>query len=199
MGTEALQAAIDRALRGLDLVVEATALDRLTRFGALLQQHGAVHNLVGTLDDARVANELIGDSLVVLPWLRDAGSVVDIGSGAGIPGMALACALDSTQFVLVEPRRKRIDFLTAARRALGLSASVVLVEGDDVRIRREIERGVRSPFDAAVSRAVFAPAEWVARGSALVRDGGCVFAWRNEHDALAVPTRVARAGLRQRP
>lgn len=193
MGTESLRSAIERALADLAIDVDPDSTERLVRFGVLLQQHGAVHNLVGTLDDQRVANELIGDSLVALRWLVGARAVVDVGSGAGIPGLALACALPSTPFVLVEPRRKRIDFLTAARRTLGLTTTVTLVEGDDVRIRREIEHGVRDPFTAAVSRAVFAPAEWVARGAALVEPGGCVCAWRNEREPLRLPEGIALA------
>ncbi len=182
MPTTDAREALERALSALGITLEPERLDSLLAYTGLLVRHGEVHNLVGTTDPARVASELVADSLAALPLLDAHGTLIDVGAGAGLPGLPLAIARPDLHAALVEPRRKRKDILNAARRTLGLR-NVTVRETNVETITAEIASGERPPFDVAVSRAVFAPVEWVERGLALVRPGGAVLAWMSEAGA----------------
>jgi 16S rRNA (guanine527-N7)-methyltransferase len=72
------------------------------------------------------------DSLTLLPLLRqhkrDSVHLLDIGTGAGFPGLVLACVMPEAQFTLVEPRQKRVAFLRHLIRTLGLTNVVVVAD-----------------------------------------------------------------------
>ena len=94
-------------------------------------------------------------------------SVVDVGSGNGLPGIVIALLRPDLRLTLVEPSARRCAFLrTAASRA---SAAVTVVRS------RVEDLAAPEAFDAAVSRAVFKPARWLALAAPLVRPGGSVF------------------------
>lgn len=153
------------------------AAERLAAWGALLLQHSEQTNLVGIREPQRFVDELLVDNLEVVPLLTGTGRWIDVGAGAGLPGIPLALALPSTNGVLLEPRQLRVQFLQTSRRVMGLSAVVVL----DRRLEQLDQTGVLGapPYDLAVSRAVFAPAQWLAEGLRLVRRGGHVAVWCN--------------------
>ena len=98
--------------------------ERLEALQALVIEEGARQNLISaaTIPDFRARH--VEDSLQLLPFLK-AGPLLDIGSGAGFPGLALACCrTDHTH--LVEPRARRADFLSRATETLGLSDRVTV-------------------------------------------------------------------------
>lgn len=167
------------ALATLGAAPSQATFATLLAYADLLVRHGATHNLVGTLERDRVLIELVADSLVGQAKLGDARSVVDVGSGAGIPGLPLAIAKPETAFLLLEPRRKRVDFLNAARRSLKL-ANVEVLEGRVETLQAQVASGARGAFDAAVSRAVFAPDEWADHARGLLRPGGRILVWLSD-------------------
>lgn len=82
-------------------------------------------DLLGPRELPRLFERHYGESLLALPLLPPAPSrVLDVGSGAGFPGLILACARPDLEWVLLEPRRKRAAFLRAARQAAGLTLEV---------------------------------------------------------------------------
>jgi 16S rRNA (guanine527-N7)-methyltransferase len=97
---------------------------------------------------------LFEDSLLFLPLLPDRPlRVVDIGAGAGIPGMPLRIIDAGIEVTLIESKRKRVSFLKTVRRELGLEKSVVIEEGRaEVLVSEVVRRD--GPFDVAVARAV---------------------------------------------
>jgi 16S rRNA (guanine527-N7)-methyltransferase len=101
-----------------------------------------------------IARELFADSLLFLPLLPSGRplSVVDLGAGAGIPGLPLRLADPRIALTLVEARRKRVSFLRAACRELGLE-DVIVREGraEDLLNR---EPSLAQGFDVVVARAV---------------------------------------------
>jgi 16S rRNA (guanine527-N7)-methyltransferase len=101
-----------------------------------------------------IARELIADSLLFLPLLPSGRplSVVDLGAGAGIPGLPLRLADPRLALTLVEARRKRVSFLRAACRELGLD-DVIVLEGraEDLLDR---EPSLAQGVDVVVARAV---------------------------------------------
>jgi len=133
----------------------------------LLLQFNASMNLIGPMGRELIIDELILDSLVPA-FIWPAGkTAVDVGSGAGLPGIPLAVAFPDVRFCLVEPRKKRAQFLKIAAHRLGLNN----IEVFEKRIE---DMPIRS-FDIATSKAVFQPVEfldmmgpWVNNGGALI-------------------------------
>jgi 16S rRNA (guanine527-N7)-methyltransferase len=106
------------------------------------------------------------DSLSIAPDLEGCTTVVDLGSGAGFPGVPLAIAKPDSFFTLVEARSRRCSFLREMARSLGLSQAMRVVEADAHRFATD------RPCDAVVSRAFLPPPELMKLGVSLLRPGG---------------------------
>jgi len=108
----------------------------------------------------------VEDSLHVVPHLRGAGAVLDVGSGGGFPVVIAALALPEVRFVSLEPVHKKQAFIKTAVRELGLA---------NLEARAErIEDHERRDYDVAMSRATFDLKDWIAMGLERVRVGGLV-------------------------
>lgn len=175
----------DAAALGVDLSDEAAA--HFDKYLALLNRWSASVNLVGTRDPDEIARFHLADSLAILPHLGGARRVVDVGSGAGLPGAALAIARPDLEVISLEPVHKKHAFLAAVRRELGLTGFTPLAERDE---QHRSAAGFR-PYDLAVSRATWAIPEWLERGVLLVRPGGRVLGMegREQHDLPSGATR----------
>ena len=179
MSGASLRDALGRALErhGLSEAVAPDAHAPLADFAERLLRHGARANLVGIHDPERLLDEVIVDSLHALPLLEPSGHLVDIGSGAGIPGIVLAIARPQWRVSSVEPRAKRVAFQQATRRALGLSNLTIHEARHEAG--EPLPSGVEEPVDAAITKAVWDTASWLGRGLPLVRPGGRVIAYQN--------------------
>jgi len=130
-----------------------------------------------SLDDIE---EHIRDSLHVVPFLPATGSVLDVGSGGGLPVVVAAICLPSTQFTALEPVHKKHAFLRTAARELEL--------GNLEAFARRVEDHPERDFDATMSRATFDLREWILRGLELVRRDGSVLGFEaTQRDDLPVP------------
>jgi 16S rRNA (guanine527-N7)-methyltransferase len=139
----------------------------LDRYLALLEKWNEKINLVGTRDADEIRERHLADALAVIPHLPvDARRVVDVGSGAGLPGAVIAIARPDITVLALEPIHKKHAFLAAIRRELPLPN----FEPRAIRVEDLEERD----FDVAVSRATFALDEWLRIGTTLVRPGGLV-------------------------
>lgn len=110
-----------------------------------------IYRLVGSSDRRWIIDELILDSLLFVRFLpARAGSVLDLGSGAGIPGIPMRIVRPMVRFTLLEARRRRTSFLGAAVRALELeNTDVIQLRAEDALDRRpELKAG----FELVVSR-----------------------------------------------
>lgn len=100
---------------GLDL-----AINPFMTYLLLLQKWNKTYNLTAIRDlDAMITRHLL-DSLAILPWIKGE-RVLDIGSGAGFPGIPLALANTNLKLVLLDSNGKKTRFLEEIKRALGLS------------------------------------------------------------------------------
>lgn len=120
--------------------------DKCEIFISLLQQWGKVHNLSGSLD--RVSIEVnIEDSVYPLGFVDDFDSFLDVGTGAGFPGLIIAMARPNVKGYLVEPRVKRVAFLHFVKSSLKLDNLTILQKRvEDVKLE--------SPIALITSRAV---------------------------------------------
>lgn len=108
---------LDKGLRQLDLHL---ASDGLLRYLQLLHKWNHAYNLTAVRDiDAMVTRHVL-DSLAILPWVKG-HRVLDVGSGAGLPGIPLALALPDVQIVLLDSNGKKIRFLQEVKRVLSLT------------------------------------------------------------------------------
>jgi 16S rRNA (guanine527-N7)-methyltransferase len=100
---------------------DALGLERLERLAVLLGEENERQNLVSNASLASVWQRHFADSLQLLDHVpRGTSDWLDLGSGAGFPGLALAVAAPESRFVLVESRKRRVDWLTRAASELGL-------------------------------------------------------------------------------
>lgn len=132
-------------------------------FTAALAEHGEERGLIGPLELPRLWTRHILNSAVAAPLFR--GTVGDVGSGAGLPGIVLAIARPDVEWVLIEPMERRVLWLEEQVRELGLDNVEVL--------RARAEDWSRGPvLDAVTARAVSALRTLVPLTAPLVRDGG---------------------------
>ena len=152
-----------------------------------------------------LADEHLADALALLPQLPAASfRFIDVGSGAGLPGLVLALLRPDAEGMLLEPTRKKRAFLAHAVRALALAPRV---EARAERLEAHLAAGAAGRYDVAVSRATWPAAHWLELGRPLVRPGGCVLglegaeSWRapGGSDSPCVPHRGSASGGRQAP
>jgi 16S rRNA (guanine527-N7)-methyltransferase len=121
-------------------------VERLLAYAGLLARWNAAFNLVGRADIHRLVPRHIVDALQLLPLVRPT-RLLDIGSGAGLPGLVLAIAHPGIAVTLLERMARRARFLELAARELGLD-NVTVVNGDALRWR------AAQGFDTVTARAV---------------------------------------------
>lgn len=123
-------------------------LDLAAEYAGLLATDGVVRGLIGPREAPRLWDRHLLNCAAVVELIPSGASVVDVGSGAGLPGIVLALARPDLAVTLMEPLARRVSFLTEAVAALGLDASVTVV-----RARAE-ESQQRPPADVVTARAV---------------------------------------------
>ncbi len=141
--------------RGLELTLDQC--QRISDFVDLLLRWNRKINLVGSSERRMVLRRHILDCLaiVALPWPKDALDVVDIGSGAGLPGLMIALLYPGRRIVSVDRAAKKIDFQLVARETLGLrnftpeQADIDNLPGTSPASREAIPQ----KYDLAVARA----------------------------------------------
>lgn len=160
--------------------------DRLSiaqRYGEILAGSGIERGLIGPSEVDRLWERHILNSAAMAELFEPGERVVDIGSGAGLPGIPLAIARPDLNVTLVEPLLRRSEFLREAIEELGIEVAVVRGRAEDRTIREEA--GGR---DAVVSRAV-APLDKLSRWSLpLLRAGGRMLALKGERAMDEVET-----------
>ena len=160
----------------------------LRRFLERLLETNRSFNLTAITDPAEAWDKHVLDSLSLLPDLRElapASTVIDVGSGGGLPALPLAIALPSLQFTLLEATAKKARFLEETARELGLSHVRVVCD----RAESFGQGAERERFDCATSRAVSRLPVLLELTVPLLRVGGLSLAIKGEQ----APTEVAEA------
>ena len=182
---ESLRPELERGLRalGLDAALSTPLLD----YVALLARWNATYNLTAVRDPREMVGKHLLDSLAMHAFVDDiaaaGGSLADLGTGAGLPGIPLAIAKPGLRVVLVESNGKKVRFMREAVRKLGL-ANVEVVES---RIEAYDAPG---RFDAITARALATLPLIVALGGHLLRPGGVLLAMKGvlpDEEIAALP------------
>jgi len=111
------------------IVLSEEIIGQLEKFANLLHEWNQVHNLTGAKSIAAIYDNII-DSIYPLTFIKVPESLLDVGTGAGFPGLVLAIVLPQSEVVLAEPLKKRVAFLKYA--ALELELKHVKVEAKRV-------------------------------------------------------------------
>ncbi len=147
-GWQKAAASLEQGLEKLGVVASTAQQQQLLQYLQLLQRWNQISNMTAVkTPEAMVCRHLL-DSIAILPWLNGT-QVLDIGSGAGLPGVPLSILATNIRFVLLDSRRKRTRFLLQVVAELGLeNVSIVTAR---VEQYRPVEK-----FDTLTARA-FAP------------------------------------------
>lgn len=167
-------ALLDDGLAALGLALGPPARAKLLAYLDLLGKWNRVHNLTAVREPERMVVLHLLDSLAVLPHVAGAGTLLDVGTGAGLPGIPLAVARPDLAVTLLDASHKKATFLRQAKAELELGNVEVACE------RVERWRPARG-FDVVVSRAFAELADFVAQAGHLVAPGGAMLAMKGVH------------------
>lgn len=167
----ALRDVLVRESASIGLSLSDPQCDQLMSYLGLLMKWNKRINLVGTRNASDIVVQHLVDCLAVVPYVSEAGTrLVDVGSGAGLPGAVIAMMCPELSVTALEPTHKKHAFMAAVRRELSLPGFVPLAERmETVQAGSSFE-----PFDIAVSRAVFSLPVWLSRSRELVKPGGLI-------------------------
>jgi 16S rRNA (guanine527-N7)-methyltransferase len=177
---DALAAMLSDGAQALGLVLTEAQHDKLLDYVALLAKWNAVYNLTAIRDPRQMLIQHILDSLSIVPHLngRGASSVLDVGSGGGLPGIVLAIVLPDWQITLNDIVHKKSAFQNQAKAELKLG-NLSVVTGRVESLRPGVE--VPTKFDVIVSRAFADLADFVTLARHLVTPGGAIWAMKGMH------------------
>jgi 16S rRNA (guanine527-N7)-methyltransferase len=150
-------------------------IELAARYAALLASAGVERGLLGPREVPRIWDRHLLNSVAVGELLNAGESVVDVGSGAGLPGIPLAIARPDLRITLLEPMLRRSDFLQEVVTELGLPVEVVRGRAEDPSVRE-----LSGDKDAVVSRAVAALDKLTKWSMPLLRPDGRMLAIKGE-------------------
>jgi 16S rRNA (guanine527-N7)-methyltransferase len=162
-----IAARVARVVRESSAAVSPEAEQAMGAWIALVSTWNQRIDLTAARSEDELVDLMLADALVLAPRLPGGARVVDVGTGAGAPGLPLALARGDLSVTLVEPLQKRVSFLRTAVGALGpglTRPSVVRARGEDLLATGE-------QFDVALSRATLAPPAWLSLGAQLAPAG----------------------------
>lgn len=148
-----LQAKLQQGLQQAGIDLPEPVQHKLLDYLALLQKWNKVHNLTAVRDPEEMVTLHLLDSLSVLPHIK-AKRLLDVGSGAGLPGIPLALCLPGLQVTVMDSSHKKASFMRQAKAELGI-ANLEVVCGRVENFRPE------QLYDVVISRAFSDLAEFV--------------------------------------
>jgi 16S rRNA (guanine527-N7)-methyltransferase len=164
---------LDEGVRALGLTLSASQLAQLDAYVALLAKWNRAYNLTAIREPARMITHHLLDSLAVLPHFpqRQGLRILDVGCGAGVPGLPLAIARPDWRVVLLDSSAKKVAFVTQAVLELALANATAAAA------RIEHFRPA-APFDVVITRAFSDLRTFAQSSAALVAPGGRLYAMK---------------------
>lgn len=157
----------------LGLPGEGETAARLLAYLELLARWNHSYNLTAVRDPREMVTRHLLDSLAVLPWVG-AGRLLDVGAGAGLPGIPLAIARETLEVTLVDSAGKKVRFMRHVKRELGLEN----IEPLHARVE---SLQAREQFDSVISRAFTSLAEFAAAVRHLAVPGTRLLAMKGRY------------------
>jgi 16S rRNA (guanine527-N7)-methyltransferase len=162
-----------QGVKELGVALPVGAQERLLQYLALLQKWNRVYNLTAVRETQRMVSEHLLDCLAVTPYIGE-NTVLDVGSGAGLPGIPLALALPEARVTVLDSNHKKAAFLQQAVTELKLGNVAVACE-------RVENWKPAARFEVVISRAFSDLGEFVALAGRHVAAGGRLAAMKGVH------------------
>ena len=170
---DAMKNTLDAGLPMLGLELPEQTRQTLCDFGRAMVKQNEVMNLTGITEDTAVAKLHLLDSLTVLCCAQmDGKTLIDVGCGAGFPGVPLAIACPNTKVTLLDSLGKRMNWLETVLPGLGVDAQCVTARAEEAVTSR------REQYDFATSRAVARLNILLELTAPFVKVGGAVLAMK---------------------
>lgn len=171
--------AIRQAVAQAGQTVPSGASEQLAHYVTLLDRWNRAYNLSAVRDTSAMVPRHVIDSLSVRPWLPP-GSLLDIGTGAGLPGLVVAIVEPERQVVLLDSGAKKVRFLRQAIIELGLNNATPIQA-------RAADWTASEPFDGVVARAFGSLVELWRLARPLLSPAGTILAMKGQYpdDELA--------------
>jgi 16S rRNA (guanine527-N7)-methyltransferase len=185
----ALTRAIEKGVSAMGMALDGGQVERLARYLLLLAKWNRVYNLTSIAQPLVMVAAHLLDSLAACPYVKGA-RVLDVGSGAGLPGIPLAIACPDKRFVLLDSRVKKTRFMAQAVIELGIvNASVECARIESYR--------PSTGFDTVISRAFASLGDFIALASHACARPGRMLAMKgalpeHERQALRASSELAR-------
>jgi 16S rRNA (guanine527-N7)-methyltransferase len=155
---------VERAASALSSPIVASTTERLRAWLDAVASWNARIDLTAARGADELVDLMLADAIVLGASLEPGTRLVDVGAGAGAPGLGIAILRPDVTVTLVEPLQKRVAFLRTVVGTLALATSVVRDRGEQLVSRA-------ATFDVAVARATLPPPEWLALGAKLAPTG----------------------------
>jgi 16S rRNA (guanine527-N7)-methyltransferase len=182
---------LQQGARALGLALQDDAIEKLERYADRLLAWNRKVNLTAITDPEELAEKHLVDSLALVPDATGAATLLDVGSGAGLPGIPLAIALPSLDVTCCDSVAKKVAFVKAVAAELGLR-----VRGVAARAEGEPEREGLPRADLVVARALADPERWLPLAVRYLAPGGRVLVTLGrEADEEGLRRAGASAGL----
>ncbi len=162
-----------QGLTALDISLDADTQRRLLDYIALIGKWNRVHNLTAIRESTKMVSSHLLDCLAVMPHLAP-GTIADVGSGAGLPGIPLALARPKHAVTLIERNHKKAAFLRQAAIELKLDNVDIVSERVETWQPREV-------YDIVISRAFSDLPEFVQLAGRLCAPDGTLAAMKGVH------------------
>lgn len=159
---------LSAGLKQLELPVDEGLIERCLYYLAMVQRWNRVTNLTAITDLAEMIDKHLLDSLSIHPWLSQ-GRILDVGSGAGLPGIPLALFNPDKDFILLDASGKKTRFMTQA---------VIELSLPNVRVEQARVEDFSGSFDQVLARAFTSMAKLVESCSHLIAEGGSLLAMK---------------------
>lgn len=179
----------DRLMRGaaqMGIALDTAVLDRFRIYTDLLLETNKVMNLTTVTEPDEVCDRHYLDSLAALPLglLGGGDRVIDVGTGAGFPGLPLLFACPTLHLTLLDSLQKRLTFLQKVLDETGLNMQATLCHGRAEDIARDPK--YREKYDIATARAVANTATLAELTLPFVKIGGKLVAWKGAEGASEI-------------
>lgn len=186
MGSPLPEMSLEQFQRGLaycsPAALDVATVGRLHAHYRELKQWNRTLSLVGPSSAEDVIARHFGESLAARPLLPSSGAtVVDVGSGAGFPGLVVAAARPDLRVTLVEPRQRKWAFLAAAARRAGLSCTCL-----NARVESPLPPGLPDEIDLVTSRALSLAGVLEPLAERVV-PGGAILLWLGREGPPVLP------------
>jgi 16S rRNA (guanine527-N7)-methyltransferase len=166
-----IEAQIAEGLSAMGIRLPGKASERFAQHLELIAKWNRVHNLTAIRETEQMVVLHLLDSLSVLPHLEGVGSILDVGTGPGLPGIPVAIARPEARVTLLDSSHKKCSFLEQAKAELALhNVEVVCDRVENWKPGKQ--------FGAVVSRAFSDLADFIAQAQHLVAPGGRLIAMK---------------------